>query len=257
MIAVVAALLGFTVVLAQPAVAHLEVPERRKVDLFGVGAVTGSAVVALAMVELRVSPLLIAVVVGAAAAAARGLRRRRARRAAVQRRDGLMIACEGLAADLEAGLPPNRALSRMADEWSELRPVADAAAMGADVPGAFRAVSALPGATVLRVTAAAWSVAHRSGAGLAGAVGQAVDTVRAERATAQVVENELAAAHATARLLAALPVGILVLGRGMGGDPFGFLVGSFAGQGCLVLGLLLAWTGSFWLERIAARVEVQ
>ena len=172
-----------------------------------------------------------------------------------RRRDQVLAACEGLAADLAAGLAPHQALLTMADQWPELRPVADAAGLGADVAAAFRAAARLPGADMLRTPAAAWSVAHRSGASLADAVGLAADTVRAERDTARIVSTELAAATATARLLALLPLGVLVLGRGMGGDPFGFLLATTGGQICLASGLALSWAGAIWLERIADSVE--
>jgi len=207
------------------------------------------------LVELTMSPILVVLMVAGAAATIRALRRRRARRAARRRRDRVLAACEGLAADLSCGLPQNQALRSMAEDWSELQPVADTADIGGDVPTAFRAVAATPGAEMLRVAAAAWSVAERAGAGLADAVALAVDELRAEQATGRVVAAELAAALATARLLALLPIGILVLGRGMGGDPFGFLLATTAGQICLAFGLFLAWSGTVWLEHIVEQVE--
>ncbi len=61
-------------------------------------------------------------------------------------------------------------------------------------------------------------------------------------------------AYATARLLAVLPFGVLLLGSGIGGDPVGFLAGSTAGLVCLALGIGLSFSGLLWLERIAGRV---
>jgi tight adherence protein B len=223
--------------------------------LLGVSQVALAVVSACFLAVSGVSPVLIALAVGTEVAVARVIRQRRRRAVADRRREHVLIACEGLAADLVAGLPPVQALRTMSEEWPEVTPVADAAAVGADVPSAFRAVSELPGAGMLRVTAAAWSVAHRSGAGLAESVGFAAETVRAEMATARVVATELAAALATARLLAVLPLGILVLGRGVGGDPLGFLLRTVSGQVCLSAGLALGWIGSVWLERIADQVE--
>ena len=214
-----------------------------------------AVIAAVALVELALPPLLVALGLGVVAAGVRELRRRSARREAARRRAQVLAACEGLAADLAAGQAPIQALSRMSEEWPELRTVSDAAAIGADVSAAFRTASEHEGAAMLRVAAAAWSVAHRSGAGLADAMGVAADTMRDEQATARVVATEIAAALATARLLALLPIGILVLGRGMGGDPFGFLIGTFGGQVCLTVGLVLAWTGSTWLEHITDQVE--
>jgi tight adherence protein B len=55
-------------------------------------------------------------------------------------------------------------------------------------------------------------------------------------------------------MLAVLPVGVLLLGAGVGGDPLGFLTGSMPGLGCLGLGLGLSFVGMLWLDRIADRV---
>jgi tight adherence protein B len=157
-------------------------------------------------------------------------------------------------ADLEAGKPPVSALHAAAEEWPELAPVATAARLGADVPGAFRSLSTLPGAAQLRVVAAAWQVAHRSGAGLASSLAMAADGLREGRATARVVATELAAAQATARLLALLPVGVLLVGSSLGGDPVGFLLDTPAGLVCLCAGLGLAYLGLCWLARIADQI---
>lgn len=218
------------------------------------GMVASAGVGVGVLIYLNTSPVLIVVTVGSQIALIRTVRRRRAHRSADRRRGQVLTACEGLASDLAAGLPPSRALRAMAENWPELQPVADAADVGADVPTAFRVVAERPGADMLRVTAAAWSLAHRSGAGLAEALSLAAETLRSERATARIVATELASARATARLLALLPVGILVLGRGMGGDPVAFLLFSTTGQVCLTVGLGLAWAGAFWLERIADQV---
>lgn len=215
---------------------------------YGYCAVLG-VVVALAV--RQVSPVLVLMVAGVSVAGLRVVRRKAKRRVADRRRGQVIAACEGLRGDLAAGSAPVRALGMMAEHCPELRVVADAALVGADVPAAFRSAANLPGAELLRLAAAAWAVAERSGAGLAASVELAVDAAREERRTARVVATELAAALATARLLALLPLGILILGRGMGGSPFTFLLQTSVGQGCLALGLVIEWAGSLWLERIA------
>jgi tight adherence protein B len=83
----------------------------------------------------------------------------------------------------------------------------------------------------------------------------AADQVRADRATARAVATELAAAQATARLLAVLPLAVLLLGNGLGGDPVGFLLATPAGLVCLVAGLSLEYAGLAWLARIADQVS--
>ncbi|MFL6154539.1 MAG: type II secretion system F family protein [Marmoricola sp.] len=241
--------------LAGPQVARLT-PWTARVPR-GVGP--AQAVVAIAatclLVLVDLSPLLVVVAVGSLAAGLRAMRRRSLRREADQRSGKVLAACEGLAADLSAGLAPLHALRTMAEEWAEMQPVAHAAEIGADVPAAFRSAAGLPGAGMLRVVASAWSVSQRSGAGLSTTIALAAETIRAEQATARVVATELSAALATARLLVLLPVGVLLLGRGMGGDPVAFLLRSTAGQICLIAGLALAWSGSVWLERVADQVE--
>ncbi len=185
---------------------------------------------------------------------ARIVRRRQAARAADRRADQVLAVCEGVASDLAAGQPPLTSLERAAAEWAELAPVAVAARMGADVPAALRVLSARPGARQLRTLAASWHVAHATGSGLAGAIGQAAEAIRTDRRTTRLVAAELAAARATARLLAVLPIGVLALGAGIGGDPVGFLTGTTAGLVCLATGLALSFAGLTWLERIADRV---
>lgn len=226
----------------------------RRVDRglpLGAAGVLAVALAAYLVLAHGASTVLVLLAAGVGAAVVRHVRRRRLLAARTRRADAALAACDGLAADLQAGLPPVTALGAAADDWPEFRPVADAAILGADVPAALRALATRPGAEPLRGVAAAWVVSHRSGAGLAASIALAARSVREDRATARVVETELASAQATARLLALLPVGVLLMGRGVGGDPVAFLVSSTGGLVCLVLGLALEWSGLLWLERIA------
>jgi tight adherence protein B len=219
------------------------------------------AVVAIGLALALVAPQMQRVPIGVAILAVAGAgavtvsaHHRRARRQEEERRDAVVAACESLTADLRAGLPPGTALAAAATDWPELRAAATAARLGADVVGALRDLSELPGAEPVRWVAAAWSVAHRSGAGLASAIDRAGRAVVAEREVHRVVAVELASVRATARLLAVLPLGVLLLGRGVGGDPVGFLLDSVPGACCLGAGLLLAALGAWWVEAIAAGV---
>lgn len=215
-------------------------------------AVAGASASVVLLDGRRVVLALLGIAV--AVAVGRELARRRRTAEAERRADQVLEMCDGLASDVRAGQPPTTALETAAGEWPDLAPVAAAAALGADVPAALRQLAARPGAGQVRVVAAAWHVAHRSGAGLAGALTMAAQRLRDDRATARVVATEMAAAQATARLLAALPLAVLVLGRGLGGDPFGFLLDSAPGLVCLCTGLALEYAGLVWLGRIADRV---
>jgi tight adherence protein B len=162
--------------------------------------------------------------------------------------------CEALVGELRAGQPLVTGLQHCADVWPEFEPVVGAGRLGADVPGALRRLGALPGAEGLREVAAAWQVSQQSGAGLATALTQVAATARQRQATRHLVEGELASAQATARLMAVLPFASLGMSAGAGGDPWHFLLGTSAGLACLALGLLLAFTGLLWIDRIAAAV---
>ncbi len=196
---------------------------------------------------------LVPAVVGAAALGVGWLLwlRRRERRIAQSTGSRVQQACEHLASELASGQPPGAALSRAADDWPVLAPVAEAFRVGSDVPTALRAVATRPGADDLRLLAAAWHVAHRTGQGLADAVDRVARQLVEARATRRVVDGELASARATARLVALLPVVALLMGSGVGGDPMGFLLRTPAGWLCLAVGLAFGLAGLWWIEALA------
>jgi tight adherence protein B len=200
---------------------------------------------------------LVPAVIGAGAAGVGRLLwlRRRERRAAESTSLRVLECCEQLAAELASGQPPGLALSRAALDWPVLEPVAEAFRVGTDVPGALRSVATRPGASDLRLLAAAWHVAHRTGQGLADAVDRVARELVAARATSRVVQGELASARATARLVAVLPAVALAMGSGVGGDPVGFLLQTPAGWLCLATGLTFGLSGLWWIEALARDVD--
>jgi len=181
-------------------------------------------------------------------------RQRRRRREAGTSAGLALEACELIAAEVAAGQPPAAALGHAAQVWPPLRRAADTAALGGDVAGVLRGLASGPGASQLRLVAAAWEVVHRSGGGLADALARVCGSLRADRATLRVVEGELASARATARLVAALPLFALLLSSGAGAGAWAFLSATPLGWACLVGGLLLGLAGLAWIERIASGV---
>ncbi len=182
--------------------------------------------------------------------------RSRRRSVAIAAATGLQVACDGLATSLAAGLPVSRALEVAVGDWPRLELVERSVRLGADVSAAFRTLAEqTPGASDLRLVAAAWHVAERGGAGLAEAVGSIAALVRRRQATRRLVRSELASARATARMMAGLPLLTLGLGFGLGGDPIAFLLTHGVGQLCLAGGLVFAIAGIWWIELIADAVE--
>lgn len=230
------------------------------VSLMAAGAATVVALVALGVdpgdVARRAGSWLGPAVLGATATpAVVWLRlRARARGARLARSAEVLEVCEELAGDLAAGATAALALQRAAARWPELAEIAAAQRLGTSVPDAWRARAALPGAGDLRVVAAAWEVADRTGAGLADALAAVAAGIRDQQRTRRVVASELASARATARLMAALPLLTLAVGSGAG-DPVGFLLGTPAGLVCAAAGVALALAGVGWIEAIAASLE--
>lgn len=194
------------------------------------------------------------IVVGGVAGGAGLVLRSRRRQAATLRADRVVEVCEALAAELRAGQPPLSALRHCVEVWPDLEPVARAGDLGADVPAAFRRLARAPGASGMRDVAAAWQVSQSSGGTMAIALARVADTARRRRATERLVAGELASAQATARLVAVLPVVVLAMGAGLGGDPWGFLLSTPVGLACLGAGTGLTLAGLAWIERIAASV---
>jgi len=216
----------------------------------GAAAAATCVVLAGSTTTVALTAAALAVALGARALG----RRRRDRAEAAVAAGRVLETCELMASELAAGHPPDAALQRAAAEWPVLGPAAKAADLGSDLPAALVELARTPGAEDLRLVAAAWSVAHRTGGGLAAALDRVAEAIRGRRATRRVVESELASARATARLVAVLPLVMLLVGSGEGSGAFGFLLGHPAGMACLAVGLGLGFAGLWWIERIADEV---
>ena len=82
----------------------------------------------------------------------------RARRSGVRRRTAVIELCDGLAAELHAGVPVQQALEHACRGDPEWTPVVVTARVGGDVVGALRESASRPGAGGLSAVAAAWEV---------------------------------------------------------------------------------------------------
>lgn len=180
----------------------------------GVGAVVGGPVAAVAMA-------------GYGTLAVRAALRWRVNRSAERsRRHGLDQLC-GLAADLRAGLPVSHAL--------------DVTAIESD------------GASRLRqLTSAAVRLADQTGAPLAELLERIEADARATDRGLAAAAAQAAGARATAWLLAALPIGGIGLGYGIGVDPMAVLLHSTVGGVSAVVAVALQVVGLLWAERLGA-----
>lgn len=195
-------------------------------------------------------------VLGAGAIGAYALLRRRRRRAVADTYAARVREhCDQLSADLAAGAPTGVALARLADRWPEVRRVVEADRFGLDVSTVWRALAAETGLGSLGLVALAWSYAQQTGVGLAVAMRHVADGLAAQARVDRTVAAELASARATAWLVALLPVGVLAMGSGLGGNPWHFLLLTTPGVGLLAAGLALIWAGLWWLESIIEGVR--
>ena len=167
------------------------------------------------------------------------------------RRQQVVDYCEALSGELRAGQPVVRAVQRAVTAWPETESVVAAVRIGADVPMALRRLGASPGTAGVTRLAEAWELCAATGTGLAFAVEQVLETARSEQATARLVQGELASARATARLVTALPVVVLLAAEGIGSRPWWFLFSTVPGVTCLGFGVALALLGLRWIDRIA------
>ncbi|WP_166345216.1 type II secretion system F family protein [Phytoactinopolyspora limicola] len=181
--------------------------------------------------------------------------RRRRQRLIRQRTAAVADSCLALAAELRAGLLPDQAMAVVAQEWPSLYgPVLGRASVGGDPATALREVAIQPGAEPLAAVAAAWEVSHTTGASLSSTLLAVTDAVRADETIRLEASSHLASVRTTARLLAVLPVGTLVLfSGGSEPSPAGFLLGHPYGLVCLVAAVAFITAGLGWVEYTARR----
>jgi tight adherence protein B len=96
-------------------------------------------------------------------------------------------------------------------------------------------------------------LSSRTGCSLAAVAGAVEDDLRARRRHREELRAAIAAPRASAMLLAGLPVLGLLMGSGIGADPWGVLTTTGVGQLLLVLGVGLEVAGVAWSGRLVRR----
>jgi tight adherence protein B len=171
---------------------------------------------------------------------------------------------EQWAAGLRAGLGAAAALAEAltidgADTGSvHFARTRTAVATAGDVGAALRADAdhfPAPERAAVRSLAACWDVGRGSGGGLAAAVERVADSVRADELHRGHVRSELAGPHASARLLAVLPLLVLGLSSGLGLATPREVLSTPAALLALVAGLLLDAVGLWWTVRLTRGAE--
>jgi tight adherence protein B len=216
----------------------------------------GVAALSVAFAGLSPARVMLGVTAGGVAFfAARQVRAERRRRRARVRREAVTEAVGLMAAELRAGIIPQRVLAGLAPDFGFLAPAAHASDLGGDVAAALHAAAAEPGGELLAELASAWFVAERSGAPLARVLDRLEEMARDDHEIEREVQSGAAPARASGRLMAVLPVLGLSLGAGLGGNPVAVLTGTVPGALCLAAGTACACSGVAWINRIAANAE--
>jgi hypothetical protein len=109
------------------------------------------------------------------------------------------------------------------------------------------------GSAELALVAAAWRLSETTGAPLASAVERAVRALLDARARRGKVAVAVAGPRATVMVLTLLPLTGPLFGLACGIDPATLYLGSPMSTGCVVLGLVLVWSGRFWCTRMVGQ----
>ncbi len=237
---------------ATPAVHRLRRPRSATpVALPGAGLLVAAVGLAGMLLSTPVVALLAA---GCAAAAVRAGRRRAVERDLDAQVAALAEALGVLAAELRAGRPLTEATRTAVAACPHLlvagalAPALRTGTVDPEVPARSR--------TALDRVAAAAVVSARTGCSLAAVVGAAEDDLRARLATAAELRSAVAGPRASGTVLAGLPVLGLVMGAGVGADPWRVLTTTGTGTALLIGGVALEVAGLLWTGRLVRRAAV-
>lgn len=236
---------------------RLGIPRRWHLRLGALGPpAVAAAVVGVVVAGLPPARLIVALTAGGVGLfAMRQWRAERARRRAQNLRHSVAEAVGLMAAELRAGVLPQRALAGLAPDFDFLGSASRVASLGGDVSAVLRNESSAPGCEQLVDLSSAWFVAERSGAPLARVLDRLEIAASDDREIEREVQSGVAPARATGRLMAVLPVVGLLLGSGMGADPVELLTSTVPGALCLAAGSAFACGGVAWVNHIASAAE--
>ncbi|WNV76215.1 pilus assembly protein TadB [Geodermatophilus sp. DSM 44513] len=213
-----------------------------------------AAAAATALGGLVSTPLVAVLAGGCAALAARAVLRRRAGARQEAGLAALVEALSALGAELRSGRSldeATRAAVAACADGDSGRALARAVRAPEDDAGPAREAGEL-GRALARVAAAA-RLSTRTGCSLAAVVGAVEDDLRARSRQRLELHSATAGAQASAALLAALPVLGLLMGGGVGADPWRVLTTTATGQVLLVAGVGLEVAGLAWSARLVRR----
>jgi tight adherence protein B len=178
-----------------------------------------------------------------------------ARRRAGQEQADLRCLAEALGAlgaELRGGRPLEAAV-RAASAAAGNAGCGRALSLAVRAPTVAPEATGPPGQALARV-AAAVLLSGRTGCSLAAVVGAVEDDLRARIGHARELRAATAGARSSALLLAGLPLLGLLMGSGVGADPWHVLTATAAGNVLLVVGVGLEVAGVVWSARLVQRV---
>ncbi|MEU2351081.1 type II secretion system F family protein [Modestobacter sp. NPDC049651] len=196
------------------------------------------------------TPVVAGLVAGAAALAVRAAQRRGRDQAAQRRAAALAEALGAVAAEVRAGRTLEEAAERAVAGGAE---PGTAALLGPVLRSGAVPPDAGPLAPLLGRVAAAVQVSRRTGCSLAGVLAAMEDDLRAQRQAEQELRSSTAGPRASAAVLAGLPLLGLVMGSGVGADPWRVLTTTLPGTVLLVAGVALELAGTVWTARLVQR----
>jgi tight adherence protein B len=218
----------------------------------GRGSSVVPALVAGALGAMTSTAVVAALAAVCAAAAGRAVRQRSREVMADRRTRALVEGLGALAAELRAGRPLQEATATAVGSCPDpatARALGPVLRLGEPPSGP---VTDEPARALVRI-AAAVRLSARTGCSLAGVVTAVEDDLRARLRAGQELRSAVAGPRASATVLAGLPVLGLLMGSGVGADPWRVLTTTGTGTVLLVVGVALELAGTAWSGRMVRR----